>query len=346
MRGSDEQILDEIFFLRLRADSALAAARLMPVRVRRRALDVSGVADGDQHLRVGDQVFELDLVDLVHDLRAPVIAEVLLNFLQLADDHGLQLLLARQNFFQLGDALADGLQFLEDFVDGKLRQAVQLQFEDRIHLNGRQAAGNRARRFTIDSAQLVLSPVQLDAFDLPGFSVLRDRDVLLGEKLKQVFFGFGAARRSSDDADHLVQVIESHLVAGQNVFALAGLAQLVARAPQYHVAAVLDEQADEFQQPHLFRLPACDRQHDHAERFLHLRVFEEIVQNELGLFAALQLYHDAHAVAVAFIAHVRYPVDLLVLRQLGDALAALTSRFGTRVVRTVGSFSVSSKFGM
>jgi len=48
-----------------------------------------------------------------------------------------------------------------------------LQFEDRIHLNGRQAAGNRARRFPFDSTELVLSAIQLDAsifLDFP-FSV-------------------------------------------------------------------------------------------------------------------------------------------------------------------------------
>ena len=66
----------------------------MPVGIRCRALDITRMADGDQHLRVGDQVFELDFIDLVHDLRAPVVAIVLLDFLQFADDYGLQLFLA------------------------------------------------------------------------------------------------------------------------------------------------------------------------------------------------------------------------------------------------------------
>src|SRR5438876_2473465 len=278
------------------------------------------MADGDQHLRVGDQVFELDFIDLVHDLRAPVVAIVLLDFLQFADDYGLQLFLAGENFFQLGDALADGFQFPEDFIDGKLRQAVQLQFEDGIHLNGGQAAGNRARCFPFDSAELVLSSIQLDAFDLLGFSIFRYGGVLLGEKLEQVFLGLGTARRSPDDADYVIQMIEGHLIAGQNMFTLASLAQLEARASHLHVAAVVDEEPDELQNPHLFRLSAGDRQHDHAEGFLHLRVLVEIVENELRFLAALQLHHDAHAVAVAFIAHVRNAVDLLVLRQFGDAL--------------------------
>ena len=40
---------------------------------------------------------------------------------------------------QLGDALADLREFLEDFVDGKLRQAVQLQFEDGVNLDVAEA---------------------------------------------------------------------------------------------------------------------------------------------------------------------------------------------------------------
>src|SRR6267378_663222 len=109
VRRGDEQILDEIFFLRLRADAALAAARLVAVRVRGRPLDVARVAHGDQHLRVGDQVFELDLVDLIDNLRAPVVAVGFVYFAQLRDDDLPEFLVARQNFAQLGDQFTNGL---------------------------------------------------------------------------------------------------------------------------------------------------------------------------------------------------------------------------------------------
>src|SRR5216684_996300 len=97
------------------------------------------MADGDQHVGVCDQVFELDLVDLVDDLRAAIVAVRLLHFLELAGDDLLQLFVAGEDFFQLGDVLADGLQFLENFVDRELRQAVELQFEDGVDLDGREA---------------------------------------------------------------------------------------------------------------------------------------------------------------------------------------------------------------
>jgi hypothetical protein len=92
---------------RVRPDAAFAAARLVAINVHRGAFDVPGVADGDGHVHVGDQVLDFDLLDRVHDLRAPRVAEFLLNLAQLADDHLLQLFLARQNLLELGDLFPD-----------------------------------------------------------------------------------------------------------------------------------------------------------------------------------------------------------------------------------------------
>ena len=49
-------------------------------------------------------------------------------------------------------------------------------------------------------------------------------------------------------------------------------------------------------------------------------MLEEVVQDDLRLFVALDLDDDAHAVAVAFVANVGDAVDFLVLDQLGDVL--------------------------
>ena len=135
VRRGDEEMLDEIFFLGARADAALAAARLVAVGVRRGALDVAGVADGDEHVGVGDEVFELDFVDFVDNLRAPVVAIGFVDFAQLRGDDLLEFLVAGEDFAQFGDEVADGLQFLENFIDGELREAVELQFEDGIDLD-------------------------------------------------------------------------------------------------------------------------------------------------------------------------------------------------------------------
>ncbi len=72
------------------------------------------------------------------------------------------------------------------------------------------------------------------------------------------------------------------------------------------------------QQAQLARLSGDDGQQDHAERFLHLGVLEEVLENNLRLFVALHFDDDAHAVAVAFVANVGDAFDLFVLDQVGD----------------------------
>ena len=68
-------------------------------------------------------------------------------------------------------------------------------------------------------------------------------------------------------------------------------------------------------QAQLARLAVDDGQHDHAEVDLQLRVLVEVVEDHLGLLAALQLEDDAHAVAIAFVANFRDAFDLLFVHQ-------------------------------
>ncbi len=65
------------------------------------------------------------------------------------------------------------------------------------------------------------------------------------------------------------------------------------------------------------------REKDHGEALLHLGVLVELVEHDLRLGAALELDDDAHAVAVALVAHVADVVDDLFVDQLGDALDEL-----------------------
>src|SRR6266852_2668489 len=265
----------------------------MAVGVGSRAFDVAGMADGDQHLSVGDEVFELDFVDLVDNLRAAVVAVSFLYFLQLASDDLLQLFVACKYFFQFGDLFADGSQARSSAASG---------------------------RFAFQGAELVLAAVELHAFEFFGLAVFGDGDVLLGEIFEQVFLGFGAAGRSADDADDVVKMVERDLVADQNVFALAGFAQLVDSAAANNFDAVIDEQLDERDETKLAGLSGNDGQQDHAKRFLHLRVLEKIVEDELRFFAALDFDDDAHAFARGFVAHVGDAFDFFRLHQVGDTL--------------------------
>ena len=111
---------------------------------------------------------------LVDDLRAALVAVGFVDFAQLGGDDLLQFLLAGENFFQLGDQLADGFQFLENFVDGELRQAVQLQFEDGVDLDGSEAESGAAGSVAFDGSELVFAAIELHAGEFAGLAVFRD----------------------------------------------------------------------------------------------------------------------------------------------------------------------------
>ena len=107
------------------------------------------------------------------------------------------------------------------------------------------------------------------------------------------------------------------------MLALARLAQEEDRAALDDVDAMIDKGLDGLIETQLPRLPIEHREEDHGKALLHLRVFVKLVEHNLRLRAALELNHDAHAVAIALVAHVADIVDDLFVDQLGDALNEL-----------------------
>ena len=103
------------------------------------------------------------------------------------------------------------------------------------------------------------------------------------------------------------------------MLALAGLAQQVDGAAPDDVDAVIDEARDGLDEAQFAGLAVEHGQEDHGEALLHAGVLVELVEDDLGLRAALELDDDAHAVAIGFVAHVADVVDDLVVDQLGDA---------------------------
>ena len=65
-------------------------------------------------------------------------------------------------------------------------------------------------------------------------------------------------------------------------------------------------------------LTVHQRHHVHPERVLHLRFFVQVVQDDFGDFAALELQHHTHAGLVRFVADFGETVETLVAHQLAD----------------------------
>ena len=101
--------------------------------------------------------------------------------------------------------------------------------------------------------------------------------------------------------------------------AFARLAELEARPAHDDLAPVLQEEVEELLEVEQPRLAVDQRDHVHAEAVLELRQLEEIVEDDLGDFAALQLDDRAHAGLVGLVADVRDAVELLLARELADA---------------------------
>ncbi len=115
MRRVDDELRDEIFFARLHAGAARAAAALLAIDGDRRPLEVALVADRDGNLLVGDEVFELKLGGLVDDLRAARVAVLVANFFEFLDDDVAQLLVAGEDRFVFGDLVANFASVRSEF---------------------------------------------------------------------------------------------------------------------------------------------------------------------------------------------------------------------------------------
>src|SRR5579872_3510066 len=299
MGRDDEEMLDEILVARLHAGAARASAALHAVGRNGRPLEVAGVADGDCDLLVGNEVFEDDLGGFVFDTRAAVVAVELLHFFELFDDDGAQLFLGAENRFVLGDVVANFLQLVRNFIDRKFGQAMQLQFEDGIGLPGSEG----------------LFGIELGS--APGGV---DIDFLAAKVLDQVFAGIGAVGAAANDGDDVVEMVEGSEIAFEDVLAVFRLLQQVSSAAADDVDAVLDEVLNGLDKAHFTRLSVNHREEDHREALLHLRVLEELVEDDLGLNATLQFDDDAHAVAIGFVANIGDVFDFFVVDQRRDAL--------------------------
>ncbi len=200
--GSDEEVLDEILVTGLHAGAARASAALHAVGGDGRALHVAGVANSDGNLFVGDEIFEDDFGGFVFDARATDVAVELSNFFEFLDDDAAQFFLGGENGFVLRDFFANVGQFLRDFVDRELGQAMQLEFENGIGLlSGEGLVG----------IELGRAPGGIDV------------DLLATEVEHQIFAGVGAVGAAANDGDDVVEVIESGEIAFEDVLAILRL---------------------------------------------------------------------------------------------------------------------------
>src|SRR5215211_5966898 len=156
-----------------------------------------------------------------------------------------------------------------------------------------------------------------------GETHVEDRLRLFLGELELVYqAGAGGVRvgRGADQLDHRVEVVQRDEKALEDVGAGLGAAQLVLGAPRYDLALMDHVVVDQLLQRERPWHAVDEGDHVHAEAGLQLGALVEVVGDDVGVRAALQLDHDAHARAVGLVAKVGDPVQLLLANQVGDLL--------------------------
>ncbi len=149
------------------------------------------------------------------------------------------------------------------------------------------------------------------------------------KRRRQFGLGFVGRLAAAHDLDDFVDVVERDAVAFEQMRALFGLAQIVARAPRDDVFAMRDEMLEQRLEVEHLRLERDrsvgprfadrhQRQHVETEARLQRRVLEELIEHDLGRRGLLQLDDDFHALAVGEVVEARDPLDLLLGVGFGD----------------------------
>ena len=102
--------------------------------VERRALDVTHVGDGDHHGIVGIEVLGIELVVEGNNLRATLVAILLLHLLQLLLHHLLTTLGVVQDFLQVGNQLHQVVVLLVELIDTQTCELSQTHIDDGLRL--------------------------------------------------------------------------------------------------------------------------------------------------------------------------------------------------------------------
>src|SRR4051794_906541 len=135
MRAGDEEVLDDVLFLRLHADAAFAAAALRAIQRQRRALDVAAARHGDDHVLVGDHVLDGDVAGLRHDLGAAFVAVRFLDLAQLGADDAEDERLGTEDFAKAADRRLHLFVLGHDLLALQTGEALQTHVENRLRLH-------------------------------------------------------------------------------------------------------------------------------------------------------------------------------------------------------------------
>ena len=134
MRGADEQVLDDVLFLRLRPHPALAAAFLRAVDREWRPLRVTAPADREDDLLLGDEILGSEVARLGDDLGAPRAAVDFADSRKLGANDRRDAFAFRENVLQVRDGGKDLPELGDDLLALEAREALEAHVQNRLRL--------------------------------------------------------------------------------------------------------------------------------------------------------------------------------------------------------------------
>ena len=278
VRGRHEEVLDEVVVLERHALDALAATLLRAIGRHGEALDVAGVRDGDDHVLLGDEVLDVEVLgDDGGDGGTPLVAEAGRDVAQLVRDDGEDLLGMGEQVLEVLDVAVELGDLVDELLALEAGQALEAHLEDG-----------------------------------------RALDVVQAKAVVHALLGLGVVTRRADDVDDLVDVVDGDEKALEDVDPLLGLVEVVLGPARDDVDLVVDVVVQDLAEAQRARHSVDEGEVDDAEVGLQLRPLVEVVEHHLRDGTALEVDDDAHALAVGLVAHVRDALDLLLVDRLGD----------------------------
>ena len=145
-------------------------------------------------------------------------------------------------------------------------------------------------------------------------------DIVKPEAITKSLLSDDRSFAALNDVDYLVDVVGCNNQALHNVCTCLGFAKLELCAANDYIVAVKQEVGDNLLEIKCLRTSVHKCYIVHAERRLHLRHLEELVEHNIGVGITLYVDDDAHTLTVALVVDIRDAFDLLLFHELCDAL--------------------------
>src|SRR5690606_6001740 len=278
VRRGDEEVFHEVLRLGAEGRDAAPAPPLAAVRSDGQPLDVPVVGQGDDDVLFGDEVLDVEVL-----------------------------------FRRRGDLGAAGIVVL-------LLDLQQLVFDDGVPLLVVLQDGTQVRDGLEQLLVLGFDLLPLKAGEAAELHVEDGHRLALRqpEALHELHLGRLVAVGVPDQLDDLVDVVQRDAVPFQDVGPLFRPPQFKAGAASDDLPLVIEVVLQHRLEVEHFGLPVYQREHDDAERLLELRVFQQLVQDDVGVDVPPQLDDDPHAGAIGLVPQRGEGVDLPLAGELGD----------------------------